>query len=307
MKSNTNKKKKGLNSVARHFILAVCSAIVLVCVASQLLGVLTRHNQRIVVPEFVGTDLGEALKVAGKAELEIHVNDSLYVPAYDGGVVLDQNPKAGSEVKSGRHIFVTVNSYNQRKVQLPYVTGFSLRQAKNILEVAGLGIDEIRYVPDIATNYVIEQRIDGKVVEENTDQQVYIGTNVTLIVGQSSKDEQSYQTVPKVVGLSLSEAKSRLWERGLNIGAVKFDEGINMFEQNEARVYMQSPGQAQLAKLGQKVTLRLTLDAEKIEKSNTQSDREAKKVIEARMKAAVDSLGLGDVVFEVDPTQEMYD
>ena len=293
--------------MARHFILAVCSAIVLVCVASQLLGVLTRHNQRIVVPEFVGTDLGEALKVAGKAELEIHVNDSLYVPAYDGGVVLDQNPKAGSEVKSGRHIFVTVNSYNQRKVQLPYVTGFSLRQAKNILEVAGLGIDEIRYVPDIATNYVIEQRIDGKVVEENTDQQVYIGTNVTLIVGQSSKDEQSYQTVPKVVGLSLSEAKSRLWERGLNIGAVKFDEGINMFEQNEARVYMQSPGQAQLAKLGQKVTLRLTLDAEKIEKSNTQSDREAKKLIEARMKAAVDSLGLGNMVFKVDPTQEMYD
>ena len=170
-----------------------------------------------------------------------------------------------------------------------------------------MGIDEIRYVPDIATNYVIEQRIDGKVVEENTDQQVYIGTNVTLIVGQSSKDSLSYQSVPKVIGLSLSEAKSRLWERGLNIGSVKFDEGINMFEQNEARVYVQSPGQAQLAKLGQKVTLRLTLDAEKIEKNNTQSDREAKKLIEARMKAAVDSLGLGNMVFEVDPSQEMYD
>ena len=290
----------------RHFILAVCSAIVLVCIASQLLGVITRHNQHIVVPEFVGTELSQALKTADAAKLEIHVNDSLYVPAYKGGVVLDQNPKAGSEVKSGRHVFVTVNSYKQRKVQLPYVTGYSLRQAKNILEVAGLEIDEIRYVPDIATNYVIEQRVGGNLVEEGTDQQVYVGSSVTLIVGQSEKDTVAL-AVPKVVGLSLAEAKSRLWERGLNIGSVRFDEGIDMFEQNEARVFVQSPGQAQLARLGQKVTLQLTLDAEKIEKQSVLSDREAKKLIEARMKAAADSLGLDSIIMEFDPSQEVYD
>ncbi|MBP3425569.1 MAG: PASTA domain-containing protein [Rikenellaceae bacterium] len=306
MKSNTKKKKKGLNVVMRHFILAVCSAIVLVCIASQLLGVITRHNQHIVVPEFVGTELSQALKTADAAKLEIHVNDSLYVPAYKGGVVLDQNPKAGSEVKSGRHVFVTVNSYKQRKVQLPYVTGYSLRQAKNILEVAGLEIDEIRYVPDIATNYVIEQRVGGNLVEEGTDQQVYVGSSVTLIVGQSEKDTVAL-AVPKVVGLSLAEAKSRLWERGLNIGSVRFDEGIDMFEQNEARVFVQSPGQAQLARLGQKVTLQLTLDAEKIEKQSVLSDREAKKLIEARMKAAADSLGLDSIIMEFDPSQEVYD
>lgn len=292
--------------VMRHFILAVCSAIVLVCVASQLLGVITRHNQHIVVPEFVGTELSQALQAADAAKLEIHVSDSLYVPAYKGGVVLDQNPKAGSEVKSGRNIFVTVNSYKQRKVQLPYVTGYSLRQAKNILEVAGLEIDEIRYVPDIATNYVIEQRVDGAVVEEGSDKQVYVGSAVTLIVGQSDKDTVAL-AVPKVVGLSLAEAKSRLWERGLNVGSVRFDEDIDMFEQNEARVFVQSPGQAQLARLGQKVTLRLTLDAEKIEKQSVLSDREAKKIIEARMKAATDSLGLDSIIMEFDPSQEVYD
>ena len=311
MKSNA-KHKKGLlsritsNPITRHLILAVCSVIVLVCVVSQLLGVITRHNQHIVVPDFVGIDLNEAKLTANKEHLEIHVNDSLYVPAHKGGVILDQNPKAGSEVKSGRNVFVMVNSYNQRQVQLPYVTGYSLRQAKNILEVAGLGIDEIRYVPDIATNYVIEQRLNGKRVEENTDQKVYIGTNVTLVVGQSDKDTLAI-TVPKVVGLSLAEAKSRLWERGLNVGSVQFDEGIGVFEQNEARVYVQSPGQAQLSKLGGKVTLRLTLDAEKVDKNNTKSDREAKKIIEARMKAAADSLGLAPYEIEYDPTQEIYD
>ena len=293
--------------VLRTLVLIVVAIALMLIVAHYLMQLGTRHGARCAVPDFTGIAIGDAKHLAKKHDLEIIVNDSLYVPVYDGGIVLEQNPKAEVAVKPGRKVYVTINSFAQKSVKIPYVTGYSLRQAKNILEVAGLGIDEIRYVPDIATNYVIEQRIDGKVVEENTDQQVYIGTNVTLIVGQSSKDSLSYQSVPKVIGLSLSEAKSRLWERGLNIGSVKFDEGINMFEQNEARVYMQTPGQAQLAKLGQKVTLRLTLDAEKIEKNNTQSDREAKKLIEARMKAAVDSLGLSNMVFEVDPSQEMYD
>ena len=284
----------------------MCSAIVIIACTSKILGVITRHNQRIEVPDFVGIELAEATALAEKTHLDIHVNDSLYIPAYKGGVVLDQNPKAGSHVKSGRHIFVMVNSYRQRQVELPYVTGFSLRQAKNILEVAGLGIDEIRYVPDIATNYVIEQQVDGQTINEDTKKMVYIGPNVTLIVGKSEADTTSF-AVPKVIGLTLAEAKSRLWERGLNVGSLKFDEGIGTFDQNEARVYIQNPGQAALARLGDKVTLRLTLDAELIEKNSTQSDREAKKIIEARMKAATDSLGINPIDLIFDPEAEVYD
>ena len=49
---------------------------------------------------------------------------------------------------------------------MPYVAGRSLRQAKNMLEVAGLGIEQIVYRPDLATNYVLEEYADGKRISE---------------------------------------------------------------------------------------------------------------------------------------------
>lgn len=277
------------NKIVRHLILMGCSVIILIFIITILLNLLTRHNQQITVPNYMGIELAEVMEMAKEHNFEIHINDSLYVPAHKGGVVLDQNPKAGSHVKSGRRIFVMINSFNQRQVELPYVTGYSLRQAKNILEVTGLGIDEICYVPDIATNYVIEQRVGGKVINKENLPKVYVGSNVTLIVGQNPADNPHVAT-PKVIGLSLNEAKSRLWERGLNVGSVRFDDGIDVFNQNDAKVYVQTPAQAEIATLGQMVTLRLTLDTDIINKNSATSDREAKKLIEERLKADADSL-----------------
>ena len=147
--------------------------------------------------------------------LKVHVNDSLYVPIYEGGIVLDQLPERGVEVKPGRTIYVTINSYAQKMVNVPYVAGRSLRQAKNMLEVAGLGIEKIVYQPDMATNYVLEQYVDGKRVASNSRLQAEMGSGVTLYVGESGN---ASTLTPKVVGLHLTQAKSRLWELGLNVG-----------------------------------------------------------------------------------------
>ena len=65
-------------------------------VATHLLLLLgTRHSAHRTVPDLTGIPLEEALGEARRQGLEIIVNDSLYVPAYDGGVVLDQLPEKG--------------------------------------------------------------------------------------------------------------------------------------------------------------------------------------------------------------------
>ena len=80
-----------------------------------------------------------------------------------------------------------------------------------MLEVAGLGIEQIVYRPDLATNYVLEEYADGKRVSEKSRVQLEAGSGVTLYVGESG----SVSTlVPKTVGLHLQQAKSRLWELG---------------------------------------------------------------------------------------------
>ena len=183
----------------------------------------TRHGQHRTVPDFTGLALDDAGRLAQRNSLELRVNDSLFVPAYDGGVVLDQLPHEGTQVKGGRTVYVTINSFSQKKVEVPYVAGRSLRQAKNMLEIAGLEIDRLVYQPDMATNYVLEQRVDGRPIEAGTKRQIEMGSGVTLYVGVAEGD--SVVVVPKVIGVSLREAKSRLWEQGFNVGAVVFDRG----------------------------------------------------------------------------------
>lgn len=66
-------------------------------VATHLLLLLgTRHSAHRTVPDLTGIPLEEALGEARRQGLEIIVNDSLYVPAYDGGVVLTNSRKRAS-------------------------------------------------------------------------------------------------------------------------------------------------------------------------------------------------------------------
>ena len=162
-------------------------------------------------------------------------------------------------------------------VTVPYVAGRSLRQAKNMLEVAGLGIEQIVYRPDLATNYVLEEYADGKRVSEKSRVQLEAGSGVTLYVGESGSVSP---LVPKTVGLHLQQANSRLWELGLNIGKISFDEGINLLNQREARVYLQTPSAGSRARLGAKVDLKLTLDAAKVTAQSAAADKEMIKAAE---------------------------
>ena len=204
----------------------------------------TRHGQHRTVPDFTGLALDDAGRLAQRNSLELRVNDS------------------------------------QKKVEVPYVAGRSLRQARNMLEIAGLEIDRLVYQPDMATNYVLEQRVDGRPIEAGTKRQIEMGSGVTLYVGVAEGD--SVVVVPKVIGVSLREAKSRLWEQGFNVGAVVFDEGIDLLNQKDARVYGQQPVQGYATVVGSEVGLRLTLDAEKVARESAASDKQAQALSEER-------------------------
>ena len=256
------KRRSVANILVRNLILAVSLLIIALFVVQIMLSVFTRHNKYKQVPEFTGMHLTEALQAADDYGLRMEINDSLYVPAFDGGTVLEQKPAAGTEVKSGRRIFVTVNSYHQKMVTVPYVTGYSLRQAKNNLESVGLEIAELRFEEDIAANYVLGQRVNGQEVREGSDMQVELGSGVVLTIGMNETNATAM--MPDLTGLVLREAKSRLWENGFNVGNINMDSDIDMSNQNTARVYGQSPQPGEFVNMGQKIMLRLTLDDDKV-------------------------------------------
>lgn len=268
--------------VAYHVLLIVLTLTAIIVVSSLLMMFITRHGTHRTVPDFMGVKIAEAQRAARKGGLEIIVNDSLFVPAYEGGIVLDQLPKGGVEVKSGRKIYVTINSFRQKMVKVPYVAGRSLRQAKNMLEVAGLGIERLVYEEDIATNYVLAEYAGDREIGQDSDVQIEMGSGVVLKVGV--EPEKNTTIVPKAIGQTLQEAKSRLWEQGLNVGEVTFDNDVDLLDRKNARVYSQSLGHNAGARLGAAVSLRLTLDEALVERAGKASDKMARELAEQRLR-----------------------
>ncbi len=277
-------KKISRNIIARNLVLAFCALVVFAGVSALALNVFTRHNKSVSVPDFIGIHIDDVRDSVARKGFRLEVIDSLYAPMYEGGAVLEQLPLAGTEVKRGRRIFVTITSHQQKMVPVPYVTGFSLRQAKNMIEMAGLEIRELRYVGNIATGNVLAELVGRDTVRRGSNMQLEVGSGVTLIVGEAPGTQ--WQAIPRVVGLSLGEAKSRLWERGFNVGTVGRDEGINLINQKDAAIYRQSPAFGRTAALGTRINIDLTLDEQKIADGNAYADREARRAIQAQEEAA---------------------
>ena len=270
------------NKLVWNLLLIVLIILAMAVIAHFVMQAGTRHGARRTVPDFSGVVLEEAQRIARANDLRLHINDSLFVPAYEGGTVLDQLPEGGVEVKPGRTVYITINAFRQKQVPVPYVAGRSLRQAKNMLEIAGLEIERLVYRPDIATNYVLEEYCDNRPVRPESKIEAEAGSGVTLYVGVQEGD--SLTIIPQVTGATLRQAKSRLWEQGLNVGRVTYDEGIDLINQKDARVYIQTPGAERAAVLGSPVELRLTLDADKLTKARNEATKQAAAAAEERMR-----------------------
>ncbi len=153
-----------------------------------------------------------------------------------------------------------INAFNPKTVQIPYVTGYSLRQAKNNLEVAGFEIERLIYRDDIAVNNVLEESYKGRGITAESRTMAPAGSGIVLVVGRSADDPVT--RVPNVTGYPLKDAKSRLWEQGLNVGTVTRSEGITEINLHRARVSRQSLAAGTSQALGSAVNLTLTLEEE---------------------------------------------
>ena len=265
-------------------LVLIAVVLVLLLVLSYIaLAVGTRHGMRRTVPDFTGLGLKDAQYYAEQRGLKLIINDSLYVPAYPGGMVLEQLPKGGVDVKEGRKIYITINSFAQKKLPMPYVAGRSLRQAKNMLEGAGFGIEKLEYVEDIATNYVLAQYLGGVEITAESNIKIEKGTGVVLKVGVSP--DQNMTTVPRLIGRKLFDAKGKLWEQGLNVGNVTYDEGITLLNEDDARVCRQSIMQSSQMPLGSAVSIHITLDKEVVAAAAAEAERALAEALKQREKA----------------------
>jgi eukaryotic-like serine/threonine-protein kinase len=227
----------------------------------------TRHNQGVAVPDYFGMNIEQVEKLTKDKKLRFAVVDSVYVSSAKKGTILDQNPPPGFKVKKNRTIFLTMNAINPEKVMVPNVAGTSLREAKAVLEMRGLVVGRILYIPDIAMNYVLKQQIRGKEVSEGT--LVAKGSKIDLVLGRGQSNQQV--EVPSLAGMRLYEAEQKLINAYLNPGAIIYDNSVlTSTDSLSARIYKQRPDvNTGGVYLGSPVDIWLTIAVSKIPGADT--------------------------------------
>ncbi len=144
-----------------NLLLMGVATLVIVWLAMVWLGFWTRHGETISVPSVRSMPFDRAVSSLSAEGLVGIVSDSVYDNRTAPGTVIEQNPKAGTVVKEGREVFLTINAFSPKMVTLPTLTDISLRQARSILE--GLEIRNIveRRVPSDFKDLVVGVRYKG--------------------------------------------------------------------------------------------------------------------------------------------------
>ena len=249
----------------------------------------TRHSRVIEVPNFMGMTIDNAYNVAEDSDLQLIVRDSIFDVALPGGTIVDQLPKISPirevTVKPGRKVYVTINAYTRRKVDVPYVAKQTLRQALNQIERSGLTIDRLVYKEDMtSTDYVVKQSIRGDEILPTTRVKVPAGTGVTLQVSYQEKEQ--YTSTPRLIGLSLQQAKNTLWDNGLNVADVVYDDSVDdLIACRKAKVYKQSSKIGTQLRRGSEVSIYLTCDKAIIDSMNKVATNDIKEMERLRREA----------------------
>ena len=250
------------NWIVKNLLAALIIIIVLIAGAVIFLNIVTKHNQELIVPDLSNMSVGEAAGVASAEGMRVEVVDSVYVKRMKKGAVYRQNPSAGSKVKDGRRIILTINATNAKKVTMPNLIGYSMRQAMAELQSRGLVLGKLIYVDDIATNNVLRQLKGNRQIDPGV--MIESESVIDLVVGLNTSDNETY--IPDVVGLKHISALDAVHANSLNISKLRFDKSVKNYDDSlSAVVYKQNPEPSEHpVKMGADVTLYLTVDVDKV-------------------------------------------
>ena len=135
-----------------------------------------------------------------------------YNDTVEVGYLINQSPKADTEIKKDTEIKIVVSKGPEIKiVDVPSVIGKTESEGKGILE-------DKRLVVQIEYKVTNEKSQDGIILEQSlSEKKVEEGTPVTIKVGKFEEKEIDVSSLGVKIGQSLFEAKVRIDAQGLNV------------------------------------------------------------------------------------------
>lgn len=196
------------------------------------------------VPRVVGMSFDAASAALDKAGFQALKGDSRFHKTTPEGIVLEQDPPAGSVQKRGAEVTVAVSA-GQSKATVPDVSGTTQQQAQIAIENAGLTFGSI--------SQQMSDQPRGGVISSNPP----AGTTLDLPATVSITLSQGPSTIqiPDLTGRTLADARSTLEQLGLHLGATTRDTSSFMPENT---VLGQAPSPGSTVSAGASVNLRVS-------------------------------------------------
>ena len=146
----------------------------------------TRHGEGVKVPKLEGMDINKARSLMEDYGLNVMVSDSGYNKQMAANSILMQNPGAGTMVKGGHTIYVTVNSPSSPSFPIPdVVDNSSYREAEAKLTALGFKLMPPEEVPG-EKDWVYGILCKGRRVAAGDH--ISIDNPLTLLIGSGTYD-----------------------------------------------------------------------------------------------------------------------
>jgi beta-lactam-binding protein with PASTA domain len=202
----------------KHLLLSIITLVFLFLGWLKYLDYYTMHGKYIKVPDFNNILITQLDSVVEANNIRYVIIDTIFDRSRVKGIVINQDPDPSTNVKKNRKIYLTINSLQSEKVTFPDIYDLSLQQAIRKLKNNGLEVGKLEYRANIATNKVLDYKVNSIKVE--IGQVLYEGTIVDLIIGKGLSAERVI--VPNLIGLTRMEANIIVKSISLNIGSEIF-------------------------------------------------------------------------------------
>lgn len=174
--------------IISHLVFIVVAGLILLGIGFMFLDIWTDHGDTTEVPDVAGISYDRALAVLDAGGFKSEISDSVYDTRFSPGTVISSWPKGGAVVKPGREVFLTIASFQPRKVVVTMsLKNVSSRQAMKYLESLDIKNVRIVNVPSQFADLVLGAKYKGREIEPGA--LLPVNAEVTLEVG----------TVPTVV------------------------------------------------------------------------------------------------------------
>ena len=149
----------------------------------------THHGEKIAVPDVRHKNFADAEHLLAASELKVVVSDTGYVKNLPPDCILEQTPEAGRVVKSGRVVYVVINSSHSPMVSLPdIIDNCSYREARAKLMAMGFKVGEPQLVPG-EKDWVYGVVSKGRHLQNG--QRVSVNDVICIQVGDGLMDDDS--------------------------------------------------------------------------------------------------------------------